>query len=208
MSIDTVSSNLKQEIDMTKKIFIWVANPKAGSLSSGLAEAYAKGAKTKGADVRIMQLSEMDFVAEFEGYTGRKKLAPDLIKWQEAVTWCDHVMIVYPYWWGGMPTKAKAVLDMALVPGFGFKYHDSGLKWDKLLTGRTGDAIITSDTPVWLDTLLYRKPGRRVIRNQVLDFVGIKPKKIVQFGSVVAADARKIGSWLGKAEGMGAQAAA
>lgn len=191
-----------------KKVFIWVANPKAGSFSSGLAEAYAKGARAKGAEVRIMELSDMDFVAEFEGYTGRKELAPDLIKWQEAVKWSDHVLIVHPYWWGAMPTKAKAVLDMALVPGFGFKYHDSGIKWDKLLTGRTGDAIITSDTPVWLDTLLYRKPGRRVIKNQVLDFVGIKPKKIVQFGSVVAATEKKISKWLGKAEQMGARAAA
>ena len=193
---------------MTKKVFIWVANPKAGSLSSGLAKAYAKGAESRGAQVRIMELSDMDFVAEFEGYTGRKELAPDLLKWQEAVKWADHVLIVYPYWWGAMPTKAKAVLDMALVPGFGFEYHNSGVKWDKLLTGRTGDAIITSDTPAWLDTWLYRKPGRRVIKNQVLDFVGIKPKKIVQFGSVVAANDKKIGKWLGKAEQMGVRAAA
>ncbi len=191
-----------------KKVFIWVANPKTGSLSSGLAKAYAKGAEARGAEVRIMELSDMNFVAEFEGYTGRKELAPDLVAWQEAVAWADHVSIIYPYWWGSMPTKAKAVLDMALVPGFGFKYHDSGLKWDKLLKGRTGDAIITSDTPPWLDTLLYRKPGRRVIKNQVLDFVGIKPQKIVQFGSVVSASEKKIGRWLGKAEQMGARAAA
>lgn len=191
-----------------KKVFIWVANPKAGSLSSGLAQSYAKGAEAQGAEVRIMELSDMDFVAEFEGYTGRKELAPDLVKWQEAVTWADHLLIVYPYWWGAMPTKAKAVLDMALVPGFGFKYHNSGLKWDKLLKGRTGDAIITSDTPPWLDAVLYRKPGRRVIKNQVLDFVGIKPKKIVQFGSVVSANEKKIARWLSKAQSMGARAAA
>ena len=195
---------------MTKNVFIWVANPKAGSLSSGLAEAYAQGAKAKGADVRLMELADMDFVAEFEGYTGRKgkELAPALKAWQENVAWADHILIVYPYWWGAMPTQAKAVLDMALTPGFAFKYHDKGVRWDKLLEGRTGDAIITSDTPPWLDTLLYRKPGRRVIRNQVMDFVGIKPKKIVQFGSVKTATERKIQGWIEKAQTMGARAAA
>lgn len=195
---------------MTKNVFIWVANPKAGSLSSGLAEAYAQGAKAKGADVRLMELADMDFVAEFEGYTGRKgkEFAPALKTWQENVAWADHILIVYPYWWGAMPTQAKAVLDMALTPGFAFKYHDKGVRWDKLLEGRTGDAIITSDTPPWLDTLLYRKPGRRVIRNQVMDFVGIKPKKIVQFGSVKTATERKIQGWIEKAQTMGARAAA
>lgn len=195
---------------MTKKVFIWVANPKAGSLCSGLAESYAKGARQNGAEVRIMELADMDFVAEFEGYTGRKgkTLAPDLKAWQDNLTWADHILIVHPYWWGTMPTKAKAVLDIALTPGFAYSYHDTGVKWDKLLSGRTGDAIITSDTPPWLDTLLYRKPGRRVIGNQVMDFVGIKPKKIVQFGSVKLADARKINRWIGRAETMGARAAA
>lgn len=195
---------------MTKKVFIWVANPKPGSLSSAIAKAYAKGAEARGAEVRITELSDMDFVAEFEGYTGRKgrTLAPDLVAWQEAVKWADHVMIVHPYWWGAMPTKAKAVLDIALESGFAYKYHDKGMKWDKLLEGRTGDAIITSDTPVWLDTLLYRKPGRRVIRNQVMDFVGIKPRKIVQFGSVKLAAPKKIAGWIAKAERMGARAVA
>jgi len=191
-----------------KKVFIWVANPKAGSLSSGLAQAYAAGARAKGADVRITELSDMVFEPRFEGYTGRgQDMAPDLLKWQQSVAWADHVLIVHPYWWGSMPTEAKAVLDMALTPGFGFKYHSKGMGWDKLLAGRTGDAIITSDTPPWLDTLLYRKPGRRVLRNQVLGFVGIKPRKIVQFGSVKLAGAAKIARWLGKAEAMGAKAA-
>lgn len=192
-----------------KNVFIWVANPKAASLSSALAESYAKGARAKGAEVRIMELSDMEFTPEFEGYTGRgKELAPDLKAWQEAITWADHVLIVYPYWWGAMPTKAKAVLDMALTPGFGFKYHQKGMGWDKLLAGRTGDAIITSDTPPWLDTLLYRKPGRRVIRNQVMDFVGIKVRKVVQFGSVKMAAPQKIAGWIARAERMGGRAMA
>ena len=192
-----------------KKVFIWVANPKPGSLSSALAKAYARGATAKGAEVRVMELSDMDFVAEFEGYTGRKgkTLAPALAEWQEALQWADHVLFVHPYWWGSMPTKAKAVLDIALTPGFAYKYRDKGMLWDKLLAGRTGDGIITSDTPPWLDTLLYRRPGRRVLRNQILNFVGIKPRKIVQLGSVKHASDAKIASWLAKAENMGAGAA-
>ncbi|MEL6451865.1 MAG: NAD(P)H-dependent oxidoreductase [Pseudomonadota bacterium] len=192
---------------MPKRIFIWIAHPKTGSLNAALAARYAKGATAKGALVRTMSLADMDFDDSFDGYDKTRPLAPDLAKWQENVAWANHVMIVHPYWWGAMPSKAKAVLDMALLPGFAYKYHARGVAWDKLLTGRTGDAIITSDTPPWIDTLIYRSPGRRVMRNQVMKFCGVIPRKVVQLGSVKLASADKITRWLDRAERMGAAAA-
>lgn len=157
-----------------------------------------------------MDLHDMQFgESNFGGYDGnRQTLEPDLLQWQENMKWADHVLVVYPYWWGGMPGRMKSVLDRALLPGFGFKYKDNGLAWDKLLTGKTGDVIITSDTPPLLDRLLYNKPGRRVIRNQVLSFVGIKPRNVVQFGSVKVAKPAKIAGWLNRAAEMGQRAAA
>ncbi len=197
---------------MGRKIFIWVAHPKGSSLCGGLADAYQAGAERAGADVRRMNLSEMAFDLNFEGYKdpyGERQAAlePDLEQWQDSMRWADHVMVVHPYWWGGMPAKAKAVLDRALSPGFAFKYRRKSVLWDKLLTGRTGDVIITSDTPPWFDTLLYRKPGRRVMKNQVLGFCGIMVKKVLQVGTVKTASDKKIARWIGKAERMGARAA-
>ncbi len=195
---------------MAKRIFIWVAHPKPGSLNAALAARYAEGARARGAEVRVTELADMQFSSDFEGYDPYREitpLAPDLQAWQENVNWADHVLIVHPYWWGAMPARAKAVLDMALLPGFGFKYHKRGVRWDKLLTGRTGDAIITSDTPPWLDTVLYMRPARRVIRNQVLKFCGIKPRSIVQLGSVKLAKNGQVEKWLERAQRMGASAA-
>jgi len=195
---------------MTNQIFIWVGHPKAGSLCEGLADAYQAGVERNGCEVRRMDLSEMSFEMDaFSGYGHNSPpLEPDLRAWQENVAWAEHLLVVHPYWWGGMPTKAKAVLDRALEPGFGFKYHSRGVKWDKLLKGKSADAIITSDTPPLIDTLVYRKPARRVLRNQVLGFCGIKARKIVQFGSVKTASKQKITSWIEHAEKMGTRAAA
>jgi NAD(P)H dehydrogenase (quinone) len=194
---------------MTKRIFIWVGHPKAGSLCEGIADAYQAGVEESGAKVRRMNLSDMSFDMDSEGYgESAPALEPDLVAWQDAITWADHLFIVHPYWWGAMPTKAKAVLDRALTPGFGFKYHRKGVAWDKLLTGKSADAIITSDTPPLIDTLVYRKPARRVLKNQVLGFCGIEAKNIVQFGSVKLATPKKIQNWIGRAHQMGARAAA
>ncbi len=194
---------------MAKRIFIWAAHPKAGSLCEGVADAYQAGAEARGVEVRRINLSAMSFALDFDGYgENALPLEPDLLAWQGALAWADHVLIVHPYWWGAMPTKAKAVLDRALTPGFGFKYHSKGMGWDKLLKGRSADVIITSDTPPLIDSLIYRKPARRVMKNQVLEFCGIETKKIVQFGSVKLASQKKIKSWIARARQMGARAAA
>ncbi len=193
---------------MAKNIFIWTAHPKAGSLCAAIADAYEAGARRKGANIRRMDLSDMQFDMNVDGSEKDHALDPDLLTWQENVTWADHLLIVHPYWWGAMPAKAKAVLDRALASGFAYKYRARGVAWDKLLKGKTADAIVTSDTPPLLDTLIYWRPGRHVIKNQVLDFCGIKPRKILQFGSVKLADAPKIQRWLGQSARLGARAAA
>jgi NAD(P)H dehydrogenase (quinone) len=145
---------------MPKKIFIWVAHPKAESLCAGIADAYQAGAERAGSEVRRMDLSAMAFDTAFEGYgpqndgSAMPALEADLQTWQHNIAWADHLFIVHPYWWGAMPTRAKAVLDRALTPGFAYKYHQKGVAWDKLLSGKTADAIITADTPTLIDTLV------------------------------------------------------
>lgn len=194
---------------MSNRVFVWVAHPKMASFCSALADAYVSGLETRGALVRRMDLAEMDFDMNFSGYgPDAPALEPALQRWQENIDWADHVLVVHPYWWGAMPTKAKAVIDRALTPGFAFKYHQKGVRWDKLLTGKTADVIVTSDTPPLLDTLLYLKPARRVMKNQVLGFCGIKTRKVLQFGSVKMADEGKLKGWLRKAEQLGFKAAA
>lgn len=187
------------------KLFIWVAHPRQSSLCGALADRYLRGAEAAGHSISKMDLSAMTFdPAAMKGY-GRAPapLEPDLIAWQDRIREADHLLIVHPYWWGAMPAQAKAVLDRALAPGFGFQYKGAGLAWDGLLKGRTADVIITSDTPPLFDRLAYNKPGRRVLTNQVLRFCGVKVRRVRQFGSVKMAKPRKIETWLAAAEKLG-----
>lgn len=193
---------------MSEHVFIWVAHPGEGSFNHALADAYEKGARESGAEVQRMDLSEMTFSTAFTGYAAAPELEQDLLDWQDRLRWADRVFIVHPLWWGAMPALAKTVLDRALTSGFAYKYRKGpGIKWDKLLEGKVGDAIITADTPAWIDTWLYRKPARRVLKNQVLDFCGIKPRSIKFFGSVKLSDEPKRERWLSEARAMGARSA-
>ncbi|MBV1868800.1 MAG: NAD(P)H-dependent oxidoreductase [Marinosulfonomonas sp.] len=163
---------------MSKRIFIWVGHPKTNTLCNAIGDAYRAGAEQNGAQVRRMDLNEMSFDLSVDGYgDASTPLEADLRAWQDNITWADHLVFIHPYWWGAMPARAKAVLDRALTPGFGYKYRQKGMRWDKLLAGTTADGVITSDTPPLIDTLIYRQPARRVMKNQVLGFCGIKGVK-------------------------------
>lgn len=193
---------------MQERVFIWVAHPGKGSFNGALADAYEQGALASGAEVRRMELSEMTFSTDFRGYGDAPALEPDLLRWQQNLKWADRIFIVHPLWWGAMPALTKTVLDRGLESGFAYKYRKGpGIKWDKLLAGKTGDAIITADTPTWIDSWLYNKPSRRVLKTQVYAFCGIKPRTIAHFGSVKLSDEAKRSAWLDQAYAMGAKSA-
>jgi len=191
---------------MTERVFIWVAHPGAGTFNAALADAYEQGARESGATVRRMDLSEMEISSGFRGYPDSSNLEPSLRDWQANVAWADRIFIVHPLWWSAMPTLAKSVLDQALSSGFAYKYHARGMAWDKLLEGKVGDAIITADTPTWIDSWLNNKPSRRALAKGVYAFCGIRPRNIALFGSVKMSDLTQREKWLARARSFGAQA--
>ena len=189
-------------------IFIWVGHPRATSLSHGMADAFEVGAKEQGAEVRRMHLRDMDFDPDLEeGYHSRKELEPCLVEWRENILWADHLCWAYPVWWGGMPAKMKGVIDRAFLPGFAMDYPEGKLFWDRLLTGRSADLLLTADAPAWYDQITNNCPAKAQAKNTVLKFAGIRPTRTLQVGTVKTASPAKIQKWLGQARKRGAAAA-
>ena len=137
------------------------------------------------------------------GYHQRKDLEPCLEDWRENILWADHLVWIYPQWWGGMPAKMKGVIDRAYLPGFAMAYHQDDPWWDRLLTGRSADVFITADAPEFFDKLVYAAPAQHQVKNLVLKFAGIKPVKVFQFGILKSATETKLAKWLTKAEKRG-----
>lgn len=55
-------------------------------------------------------LGEMDFDLSLSGgYKGDQALEPDLQEAQKLIAWADHLVFVYPNWWGGMPALLKGL---------------------------------------------------------------------------------------------------
>ena len=192
---------------MQKNILVILGHPDTGSLCGALARAYARGAKASGAEVRELNLGELKFdPVLWQGYHEIQPLEPDLARAQELVKWSNHLVFVYPNWWGAIPALLKGFFDRAFLPGFAFRYRENSQFWDKLLAGRSAQLIVTMDTPPWYYRWIYRRPGHNQMKRTILGFCGIKVIKVTELGIVRNASPEKIEQWLAKIERLGSMA--
>lgn len=189
------------------KITVLDSHPDEESFCSALAERYATSAETAGHEVRRLVLREMEFDPILHaGYRQSQKLEPDLIRAQESITWCEHLMIVHPVWWGSMPALLKGFFDRTFLPGWAFKYHENGVFWDRLLSGRSARLIVTSDAPSLYNRIVHRNAPIRATRNMILKFSGFNPVKLMAIGSVRSLTESRRADYLTKAGELGAAA--
>ncbi|WP_374034324.1 NAD(P)H-dependent oxidoreductase [Bdellovibrio bacteriovorus] len=187
-----------------KKILILNGHPNEAALCGSLAQKYFDGAKDAGFDVKLVHLSRLQFDPILhKGYLQIQELEPDLVQIQKDILWSEHIVIVFPIWWGTVPALLKGFLDRVLLPGFAFKYHKNDPFWDRLLKGRTGRLIITTDAPWWWNKFVNWNPAIHMMKTTVLEFCGVKPVKVTQFDEVKNRKAPQIEAFLQKTYELG-----
>lgn len=189
---------------MSKRILVILGHPADDSFCAALTEHYVAGAVEAKAEVKVLKLGELDFNPIFGGYKNRSgELEPDLVKAQEAISWAEHLVFVYPIWWGAMPALLKGFIDRTFLPGFAFKYRKNSPLWDKLLAGRTARLLVTMDAPPWYFKWVNHMPNHFQMRKTILEFCGIKPVHISSFGAIKGSSERQKQRWLKQARELG-----
>lgn len=192
---------------MSRSILILLGHPDRDSLCGALAHSYATAAGVAGHRVRLIALGELDFDPVLHhGYRQVQPLEPDLEDAAEAIRACDHLVLVYPTWWGGMPALLKGFFDRVLLPGFAFRYRRDSPWWDRLLAGRSARVITTLDTPPWYYRCIYRDPGIAQVRATILEFCGIRPVRVSRLGVVRNSTPAQRERWLALASELGSRA--
>jgi len=167
------------------KITLINGHPNPESYCAALSSRYAEAAIKAGHDVRELNLHEMEFDPILHGgYYGKQELEPALVQAQEDITWCEHLVVVHPIWWGTMPALLKGFFDRILLPGWAFKYRKNSPLWDRLLKGRSARIIVTSDAPALYNRFIHFNAPVRVTKKMILAFCGIKPAKVTAIGSI------------------------
>ena len=163
-----------------------------------------EGAKAAGNEVQLISLGNLSFDPVLHnGYATIQELEPDLVAGQAAITWAQHIVFVYPLWWGAMPALLKGFIDRVFLPGFAFKYREGSQFWDRLLLGRSAHLLVTMDTPPWYFRWVYRMPGHNQMKRTILEFSGIKPVTISSFGPIKGSSQQKREKWLSQANAYG-----
>ena len=187
-----------------RKILLIMAHPDRQSFNNALADAYENGAKDSGAEIKRLDLAGLDFDLNLNrGYHEKQELEPDLQKAQELITWADHLVFVYPIWWGMMPALLKGFLDRTFLPGFAFKYRKDSPWWDQYFKGKTARIITTMDAPYIYFWLKYGCAGHKAMKKATLEFCGVKPVRITNFDRVKDSTGEKRRKWLEKVESLG-----
>lgn len=187
-----------------KKILIINGHPDKESFNYALAAAYKKGAEASDAEVKVINIRELDFNPNLQfGYRKRTELEPDLLDAQEKIKWAEHIVWVYPVWWGSLPAIMKGFIDRVLLPGFAFRKREGSLFWDKFLIGRTARIICTMDQPTWFYRWVNGSPSHKAMKRLTLKFIGIKKVRITPIGPIRLSKDKFRANWLRKIENLG-----
>ncbi len=187
-----------------KNVLIINGHPDKESYNYAISSAYLKGATESKATVKSIHLIDLKFNLNLQyGYRKRTDLEPDLVEAQKMLLWANHIVWIYPVWWGSVPALMKGFLDRILLPGFAFKKREGSVWWDKFFTGRTSRIICTLDQPPWYYRIINRCPSHNAMKKLTLNFIGVKSVKITTIGPLrlSSEDFRK--KWLSKIEKMG-----
>lgn len=187
------------------RTLIILGHPRMDSLCGALAQAYREGAGQAGIETRLLALGEMHFDPHVHVESPEKQpLEPDLQCAKDWLSWAEHLVFVYPTWWGTMPALLKGFLDRLVMPGFAFRFYGPGAtEWQGLWHDKSAQLITTMDTPPPIYRWLFRAPGTHAMRNATLGFCGVKPIHTLVAGSVRTSTLVQRRRWIEQARRAG-----
>ena len=189
---------------MSNKIVLINGHPDKESFNFALARAYKKGVENTEAEFKEIIIRDLKFNPNLEfGYRKRTELEPDLIDAQNKLKWANHIVWIYPVWWGSVPAIMKGFLDRVLLPGYAFKKREGSVWWDKYFTGKSSRIICTMDQPTWYYRVFNRSPSHFAMKKLTLNFIGIKSVRITAIGPLRLSKEEFQNQWIKKIEKLG-----
>ena len=185
-------------------VLIINGHPRKGSFSEALVNAYHEGGVAAGVNLKKLILGDLSFNPNVTHFSSREQFFEDDIKQsQELILWADHVVFVYPTWWGTMPALLKGFIDRVFTAGFAFEDIEGGTGYAPLLRGKSAQIITSMDTPKWVYQWIYRSPGHNAMRRATLQFCGFNMAPTLSFGPVKNATKAQLEQWLVRVKNEG-----
>lgn len=187
------------------RIAILLGHPRKNTYCEALAEGYRRGAESGGHTVELIHVGALQFDPILRGaYVEVQPREPDLETACKTILAADHLVLIFPLWLGSMPALFKGFLERLLQPEVIGPAKEG--RFVKLLKGKSARVIITMGMPGFLYRLWYGAPVRRILKSNILGFLGVHPVRFNMFGLIEGVGGAHRQSWIRKVERLGRSA--
>lgn len=183
---------------MPKRILIIDGHPdpEPQRFVHALAEAYASGAREARHEIQVVRVSDTPFELLRSNRDFKEgKLPAEIANVQSAISWSDHIVLLFPLWLGSMPALLKGLLEQTLRPGFAFDYRSGKGLPKKRLKGKSARVVVTMGMPALFYRWYFRAHSVKSLQRNILRFVGVGPIGTSIVGNVEGS-ARMRERWL------------
>ncbi|MGD9868741.1 MAG: NAD(P)H-dependent oxidoreductase [Hyphomicrobiales bacterium] len=190
---------------MPKKIAIVVGHARQGSYCEALGEAYRRGAEDGGHEVTLFNTATMAFDPVLHyGYEKPQPLEPDLQVAHDSILAADHLVLIFPLWLGTLPAIFKGFLERVLIAEIIGPMKQG--RFATPLKGKSARVVVTMGMPGFVYRWWYGAHALKVLKRNILGFVGASPVRSTILGNIEGAGQDKRRQWLKDMEQMGGQA--
>ena len=180
-----------------RKIVVINGHPSVTSFNHALVQAYVDSAAQQGIWVDVIEIGQLNFDPNLKyGYEKRMNLEPDLVEAWEKIMAADHLVWIFPVWWGGLPAITKGFIDRIFLPSMAFRYDDKSNRIRGHLQNKTARIVTTLDQSGWTYKWYFGEPSTRQLKQATLQFCGIKKVKTHYMGSIRGSSAAQREKWL------------
>lgn len=173
-----------------------------------LCDAYQDGAVQAGHQVARLNICDYDppLLASVDAFATPP---PEPIATaRTALSDCDHLVIAFPLWLGGMPAKARAFIEQSARAGFFLGQAEADKAWpQKFMKGKSARVVVTMGMPSVAFSLLMDQAGLKAIERGVLGISGFSPVRHTILGGVEASSDETRRRWIDDLRALGAKAA-
>ena len=191
---------------MSQRILVVQGHPDATAVHFGhaLAGAYVDGARAGGHEVRTLDVARLDFpLLRSKAEWDAGALPAGLEGAQADIAWCEHLVLFFPLWLGGMPALLKGFLEQVARPGFAVPVSGAAMPSAKLLAGRSARLVVTMGMPALVYRWYFRAHSLKALERNILGFCGFAPIHETLVGSVEGLSVPQRDEWLRRLTRLG-----
>eukprot|EP01030_Chromulinospumella_sphaerica_P016162 gene16162-15973_t len=172
-------------------------DPAASHLCAALAEAYAKGAEAAGYPVERLNVGALDFppLRSLTDYQSGR-FAADIKTAQDSIRTADHLVLVFPIWFGSPPALLKGFFEQLLRKGVALSSPQAATT--SILTGKSARLIVTMGAPLSLFRLVLGGHGVSGLARGLLWVTSVRPIRKTLFGRAHLDAPEEKARWLAK----------